>query len=126
MIPFWLADLVGAGVLIDADTVRWIKASSTVFYAWHYYGNFPKTAADAVRNAQALSASWDVPSFATEFGSCEVWKAAAAANISHTYWHYSAYCTTGPSFGNRSVPTDTFGACILGWAGGDASWSCQP
>ena len=52
------------------------------------------------------------------------WKAATAANISHAYWHYSAYCTTGAAFGNRSVPSDTFGGCMLGWAGGDSSYSC--
>jgi hypothetical protein len=33
--------------------------------------------------------------------------------------HYSSYCNTGPAFGNRAVPTDTFGACLLGWDGGD-------
>ena len=56
---------------------------------------------------------------------CSTWKAAAAANISHSYWHYSSYCTTGPDFGNRKVPEETFGGCILGWGGGDAEYECK-
>lgn len=58
--------------------------------------------------------------------SCPLWKATVAAGISHSYWHYSAYCTTGRSFGNRSVPADTFGACILGWASGTVDKLCMP
>eukprot|EP00294_Goniomonas_avonlea_P006034 CAMPEP_0114564094 /NCGR_PEP_ID=MMETSP0114-20121206/13500_1 /TAXON_ID=31324 /ORGANISM="Goniomonas sp, Strain m" /LENGTH=451 /DNA_ID=CAMNT_0001750065 /DNA_START=33 /DNA_END=1388 /DNA_ORIENTATION=+ len=124
VLPAWLIDLFGAGELIDRATVDWIKQSKTVFYSWHWYGN-PKSAQEAVRNVLALSSDWDIPSFATEFGSCEAWRAAAAANISHTYWHYSSYCNTGPAFGNRTVPTETFGACILGWAGGNSSKACD-
>jgi len=124
ILPAWVEDIVGAGVVIDDTTVEWIKASSTVFYAWHWYGN-PSDPADAVKTVQALSKDWNVPSFATEFMSCSAWKDAAAANISHSYWHYSAYCTTGQAFGNRAVPTDTFGACILGWAGGDSNYTCN-
>ena len=71
------------------------------------------------------SPHWRVPSFATEFMGCSVWRATAAANISHSYWHYSAYCTTGPSFGDRTVPTDTFGACILGWGAGTSHYNCS-
>ena len=66
----------------------------------------------------SLVSPTQVPSFATEFMSCELWSAAQAAGISHSYWHYSSYCTTGPDFGNRSVPLESFGACILGWGGG--------
>jgi hypothetical protein len=73
---------------------------------------------------QAISEKWNVPSFATETG-CDQFNAAAAANISHSYWHYSAYCNTGPYFGNRTVPDDTFGACILGWNSGNSS-KCAP
>ena len=69
---------------------------------------------------QAVSAQWSMPTFGTEL-TCEIFDAAAAANISHSYWHYSSYCNTGPWFGNRSVPTETFGACILGWASGNSS-----
>ena len=94
-----------------------IKPRATLFYAWHWYGT-PKKAADAVTNVQELGKKWDIPTFATEFFSCDAWLAAKAAGISHTYWHYSAYCNTGPNFGNRKVPDDTFGACILGWGGG--------
>ena len=38
----------------------------------------------------------------------------------------SSYCNTGPWFGNRTVPTDTFGACILGWASGNSSKCVNP
>ena len=77
-----------------------------------------------MKNAEALGEQWRLPTFATEFMSCDAWRAAAAANVSRLYWHYSAYCTTGPDFGDRAVPADTFGACILGWAGGTSSYSC--
>lgn len=85
----------------------------------------PSSATTAANNVLALMKEWNVPSFAAEFGSCDAWRAAAAANLSHSYWHYSSYCTTGPSFGNRSAPDDTFGACILGWAGADSSKVCR-
>jgi hypothetical protein len=116
VLPSWVS-LIDGGVDISADTVEWIKKSGTLFYAWHWYGT-PKKAADAVTNVQELGKKWDIPTFATEFFSCDAWLAAKAAGISHTYWHYSAYCNTGPNFGNRKVPDDTFGACILGWGGG--------
>ncbi len=124
VLPAWVDDIAGAGIDIDKDTVEWIKQSETVFYSWHWYGE-PKDATDAVKNVQALTEQFDCPSFATEFGSCSAWQAARDANISHTYWHYSSYCDTGPSFGNKSVPANTFGACILGWAGGDSSKTCD-
>ena len=53
---------------------------------------------------KAVQKNWNIPSFSTEAGGCDWWNACAAANISHSYWHYSSYCTTGPDFGNRSVP----------------------
>merc|ERR1711916_250255 len=99
LLPSWISHFGGAGVFIDHDTVEWIKQSTTAFYSWHWYGN-PKSATDAAKNAQAIGDAWNVPTFATEFGSCDAWRAATAANISHTYWHYSSYCTTGPAFGN--------------------------
>jgi len=123
VLPAWAVDLGGGFIDIDAETERWIKQSSTVFYAWHWYGN-PASAADAVKNAQAIMIKWNVPSFETEFWSCDGWRAARAANISTSYWHYSAYCNTGPAFGDRIVPDETFGACILGWAGGNSSRRC--
>ena len=73
-----------------------------VFYAWHWYGA-PKSVDAAIANVQGVMNDWNVPSFATEFMSCDVWNAAAAANISHSYWHYSCYCNTGKDFGNRKV-----------------------
>jgi hypothetical protein len=112
--------LTGGAEDISKDTINWIKQSENVFYAWHY-GKVPED----VENMQAISKEWDIPTFATETG-CDHFNAAAAANISHSYWHYSSYCNTGPSFGNLSVPGDTFGACILGWGGGDSSKCAKP
>lgn len=101
----------------SADTVKWIKASANVFYAWHWYGA-PSSVADTLSHVKSISADWNVPSFATEFMDCRIWNATAKANISHSYWHYSCYCNTGPAFGNKKVPQDTFGGCMLGWDGG--------
>jgi len=114
-LPSWLTRLTGAYMDISSDTKKWMKKSNTTFYAWHY-GSLPGT----IKDMQAISQNWKMPTFGTELG-CEVFDAAAAANISHSYWHYSAYCNTGPNFGNRTVPNETFGACILGWGSGDSS-----
>eukprot|EP00930_Biecheleria_cincta_P074636 TRINITY_DN61849_c0_g1_i1.p1 TRINITY_DN61849_c0_g1~~TRINITY_DN61849_c0_g1_i1.p1 ORF type:complete len:449 (+),score=55.73 TRINITY_DN61849_c0_g1_i1:143-1489(+) len=119
-LPAWFTELTGGHEDIASSTVEWIKTSNNVFYAWHY-GDVPK----AEKNMLALSQEWNVPTFATETA-CNHFNAAAAVNISHSYWHYSSYCNTGPSFGNRTVPTDTFGACILGWAGGNSSKCPKP
>lgn len=126
LLPPWLDALApqGAGLLIDPDTVAWIKNATNVFYSWHWYG-LPKSAEDGVRNVRALQADWNVPSYLTEFGDCSAWNAAAAANISHSYWHYSCYCDTGPWFGNKSVPDETFGGCLLGWASGKTEYNCD-
>ena len=129
IIPAWLSKVLGsrgAGLELDEALVKWLQTSSTLFYSWHYYSPLPPlyfNLGDAIRNAQGISSKWDMPSFVTESGS-NACRAADAANISHTYWHYSAYCTTGPAFGNRTVPNATFGACILGWAGANSSADC--
>lgn len=104
-------------------TEDWIKASNNLFYAWHYYGQ-PADSNDAVKNMQAIGNSWNVPTFMTEFMSCDAWKSVEKAGISFSYWHYSAYCNTGPSFGSPLVPDDSFGGCMLGWAGGNSSKTC--
>lgn len=124
LLPDWLVNVTGGGGLISAPTLDWIKTSGNVFLAWHWYG-LPSTPQEAVADAEALGTAWGVPTFATEFGDCSAWREFEAANVSRLYWHYSAYCTTGPSFGNRSAPEDTFGACILGWAGGNAAGPCS-
>ena len=116
LIPDWVTKDLGIGFSISEETLQWIKSpNSSVFYAWHY--GKPK---QSVENMQAISAKWNIPTFGTETG-CDQFEAAKAAGISHSYWHYSSYCNTGPAFGNRSVPGDTFGACILGWASGNSS-----
>jgi len=122
VLPGWVYDLLDKVPLPylapSEDTVKWMRASRTLFYAWHWY-DAPSTPAAAVQHVRAVMADWDMPSFATEFGSCDAWTECAKVNISHAYWHYSSYCNTGPDFGNRTVPDDTFGGCMLGWAGGD-------
>lgn len=123
VLPAWITEHFSAGVAINQATIDWIKNSSTLFYAWHWYGA-PSDVNDAIANVQAISNDWNLPTFATEFFGCEAWIAASNANISHTYWHYSSYCNTGPDFGNLSVPDETFGGCMLGWGGGDSTFSC--
>ena len=113
--PDWVTELTGGFEDISADTEQYIKESNNLFYAWHY-GSEPEN----IDNMQAISNKWQLPTFATETG-CAQFDAAKKANISHSYWHYSCYCNTGPSFGNRSVPNDTFGGCIMEWAGGNSS-----
>jgi len=120
LLPSWITKLTGGHEDISKEALDWIKASENVFYAWHY-GTAPKS----IDNMLAISKAWNVPTFATETG-CDIFDAAAAAGISHSYWHYSCYCNTGPAFGNRSVPDDTFGACILGWADGGSSKCARP
>ena len=124
-IPKWataLEDLLPLPYLApSAATVAWLKSSTTAFYAFHGYQGV-----QYIKDAVGTGTEWSMPTFATEFGSCEFWDACAAQNISHSYWHYSSYCTTGPAFGNRTVPTDTFGGCILGWGGGDEAKCMAP
>ena len=99
------------------------RSLATQRNATHRYG-FPVKASDAVSSVLELGSKWNVPTVLTEFMSCDAWTAAAAANISHLYWHYSSYCNTGPAFGNREPIVDTWGACILGWAGGTSTRQC--
>lgn len=110
VLPAWVTKLTGGTEDIPGDIVRWMKSSNNVFYAWHY-GDVPQD----IKNMQAVSKRWNIPVFGTELG-CDHFYAAKAAGIGHSYWHYSSYCNTGPWFGNRSVPDETFGACVLGWA----------
>jgi len=121
VLPGWvdeLTDLLPLPYLTPSrDTVTWMQASNNLFYAWHYYGN-PSTPAAAVSNAQGIMSDWSMPSFLTEHMDCNAWWAAYNASISVSYWHYSCYCDTDPMFGNKTVPTQTFGACILGWGAG--------
>eukprot|EP00929_Paragymnodinium_shiwhaense_P108800 TRINITY_DN75136_c0_g1_i1.p1 TRINITY_DN75136_c0_g1~~TRINITY_DN75136_c0_g1_i1.p1 ORF type:complete len:443 (-),score=48.15 TRINITY_DN75136_c0_g1_i1:99-1427(-) len=115
ILPAWITEITGGTIAIPSDIVKWMKASNNVFYAWHY-GDPIKS----IKNMQEISSAWNMPTFGTETG-CDLFDAALSAGISASYWHYSAYCNTGPDFGNRAVPEDTFGACILGWAGGNSS-----
>ena len=125
IVPNWVAKL-DPGFDISFSTEKWIKESKTLYYAFHGYTGHSHldTAKEIVDRVNLLSQKWNCPSFATEFGGCQAWTAFAAANISHSYWHYSGYCNTGPDFGNRKVPEDTFGGCMLGWASGDSNFTC--
>eukprot|EP00658_Telonema_sp_P-2_P031792 TRINITY_DN23716_c0_g1_i1.p1 TRINITY_DN23716_c0_g1~~TRINITY_DN23716_c0_g1_i1.p1 ORF type:complete len:464 (-),score=104.16 TRINITY_DN23716_c0_g1_i1:187-1578(-) len=100
---------------IDHDTVDWIKNSQTSFYAVHY----PSPA--LLAKVLAIQKEWNVPSFATEMNGCDQWNRLGDANISRSYWHYANYCNTGQWFGNRKVPDETFGGCMLGWDGGNST-----
>ena len=128
VLPGWvytILDIIPLPYLAPSgDTVQWIKASSNVFYAWHWYGQ-PSSHADTLKHVQTIESDWNVPSFATEFMDCGIWDLCAQNNISHSYWHYSAYCNTGPDFGNRKVPEETFGGCMLGWGAGHTG-RCMP
>ena len=123
LLPPWAVPPAG-DILISNATLAWMRESPNVFLAWHWYG-LPANASDAVAAALALGAQWGVPTLLTEFMDCAAWDAASAAGVGHLFWHYSAYCTTGPAFGSRAVPADTFGACILGWAGGNSAYNCS-
>jgi len=114
-LPSAITKVTGGKEFISREVMDWIENGDNAFYTWHY-GDLPQ----AVQNMQAVSDKWNIPTFGTELG-CGQFDAAKAANISHSYWHYSAYCNTGASFGNRQAPEDTFGACILGWGSGDSS-----
>jgi len=113
--PDWLTLIPFTPLAISQSTEDWIKASNNVFYAVHY----PST--EMIQKVQQIQSDWNVPAFATEIGGCDQWNGLGAANISRTYWHYANYCNTGPWFGNRQVPNNTFGACILGWDGSNSS-----
>lgn len=67
---------------------------------------------------------WNIAAMLTETMSCSALKAAEVSNISWSYWHYSQYCDTAPAFGAKKPP-ESFGACILGWGGGQASKTCD-
>jgi hypothetical protein len=116
VLPSWLPGFA-ADFDISSATLDWIKSgNASVFYAWHY-GDEPT----GIKNMQAITEKWGVPTFGTETG-CTQFEAARAANISHSYWHYSAYCNF-PSRGKfPEVPVEQrFGGCILGWGSGDSS-----
>lgn len=113
-LPLWVIKLLGDGVDVSRQTISYLKASRTAFYPWHESGDAEPE--DNLRRVAKISRDWGVPAFATEVYSCYMWNASAAVNASTYYWHYSSYCTTGRSFGNRTVPDQTFGSCILGWA----------
>ncbi len=124
-IPSWATKYFHVEDLdISKDTLSWIRESRNLFYAFHWYGG-PPNAKKSIEGMLAIQKDWNVPSFATEFMDCDVWTNASSVGISHSYWHYSDYCTTAPEFGNRKIPEETFGACILGWGGGNPSKSCS-
>ena len=47
------------GVNINYDTVKWIKQSNNLFYAWHWYGT-PSSSENAVKNMLALGENWNM------------------------------------------------------------------
>ena len=65
VIPDWVTTLGFEDIGIPKETVEWIKSSTTLYYAWHWYGN-PSDPQQAVDNALALGESWNLPTFLTE------------------------------------------------------------
>lgn len=116
VMPDWLTATIES---IDRDTEDWMKKSNNVFYALHYPN------ALRVERTVAFQKKYNVPAFGTEIGGCDEWNMLKDKNISRSYWHYANYCNTGPWFGNRKVPEDTFGGCMLGWDGGNSSHDSQ-
>jgi hypothetical protein len=45
VLPAWVTKIGGGGIDIDHETLEWIKASTTIFYAWHWYGEYTGTPA---------------------------------------------------------------------------------
>ena len=105
LLPSWMPKFA-ADFIISKPTLDWIQS-----------GNVPSN----IKNMKAISEKWNIPTFATETD-CTQFEAAREANISHSYWHYSAYC----NFPNRGYFStkgieNAFGACILGWGSGSSS-----
>lgn len=117
ILPSWLP-MVADDFDISKKTLEWIKSGkASVFYAWHY----GDPAATSIKNMQGITKKWNIPTFGTETG-CNQFEAARAANISHSYWHYSAYCNYPPDRGFPDIPIEqAFGGCILGWGSGNSS-----
>ena len=72
IIPHWLSNIRMAGIFISPSTIKWIKESQNLFYAWHWYGD-PKDPNNAIKNALAVGKAWNVPTMLTEFMSCDIW-----------------------------------------------------
>jgi len=121
VLPWWFAK-VDPGIDIPWSAKEWLKRSSNLFYAWHWYGD-PKDPAEAVKTVLTLQDEWNISSMLTETMSCDAIKAAESAGISWSYWHYSQYCNTATAYGGK-LPPNNFGACILGWGGGTSSKVC--
>jgi hypothetical protein len=52
VLPGWITDLTGGHEDISSDTIKWIRDSNNVFYAWHWYGS-PSPEA-TIKNVQVL------------------------------------------------------------------------
>lgn len=61
----WLIEHGFGDVGIPEQTLAYIKESTTLYYAWHWYGA-PADPQQAVDNALAIGDSWNVPTFLTE------------------------------------------------------------
>eukprot|EP00519_Triparma_laevis_P006704 CAMPEP_0182514210 /NCGR_PEP_ID=MMETSP1321-20130603/35332_1 /TAXON_ID=91990 /ORGANISM="Bolidomonas sp., Strain RCC1657" /LENGTH=381 /DNA_ID=CAMNT_0024721351 /DNA_START=220 /DNA_END=1365 /DNA_ORIENTATION=- len=119
------------------ETVEWLTdGDQYLFYAFHWYGT-PKTPDQAIDNAVSLGEKWGMPVHLTEFGGyggdsygCATQRAAKAAGVGSSYWHYSDYCwpkhcPDGSPDGYCPLPDgDRWGACITGWGSGNHSFAC--
>ena len=110
--------LAGSGFRVSSADEKYIKESNNMFYAFHGY---QLTLDQMVDRVTEIKKDWDVPVFCTEGGDCDLWDRFRQEGISRSYWHYSCYCDTGGAFGDKMVPKETFGGCMLGWGSGDSS-----
>ena len=119
------------------DTVEWLMTGDKhLFYAFHWYGT-PDEPDAAINNAMSFGEKWGMPVHLTEFGGyggddygCKTQRAARAAGVGSSYWHYSDYCwpkhcPDGSPDGYCPFPEgDRWGACITGWGSGNNSFVC--
>ena len=111
-----------------------LRSEVTQFASRSQYGT-PSTIKRAVQNAAKLAASWNMPALLTEYGGygsgCDNQRAATAAGIGSSYWHFSDYCWPkhcpgGAPDGQCSLPDGPrWGACITGWGNGNTSFKCS-
>ena len=77
IITHWLINISMSGTFISLSTIKRIKESQNLFYLQHWYG-VPKKPTNAVKNALGIGNAWNIPTFLTEFASCEIWQVAVA------------------------------------------------
>ena len=98
---------------------EWLRHATNLMYTFHWYGGFPVTLKESIRNAKELSALWRAVPVLTEFSNYKdetTLTALRDAAVSWTYYEYNSYCNVPPSAANSTCmpenETCAFGACI--------------